>query len=386
MTFYSGSTSERVKFPANFIYNMTYTTWFIMSIALFIVLSLSVYYYFEWTKDSRLKGAKKKKTMSDENKAYNEVKNTKALMKMMKRKGKEVEGVDKVVDEAEEALEEGKTSKAKNLASKAKNDMPGEDVISNKSSTEEEGPKKSYTVDELDDIEFKESEEAQQKRRELEKQKEKLNNLPDNYLESKFEMNLAEDLLEEKEHGKEAEEYYSEAQRCFEKEDYSGALKYSVKCKKAIKGEDAGLISGQKIDKKKKGGPPEEVKERFPSLVGEETRSKASSFEGSAEEKRGGEVAEKVQVSEGELSFSAEKICPECGFEGGEDDSYCPKCGVELVMENKCPECGEEVEKDDKFCRNCGKELFESELTCPECGVEVEQDDQFCPNCGIEFE
>ncbi len=368
----------------------------IMSIAVFIVLSLSVYYYFEKTKEKRLDGVKKKTSMSEKNQAYNEVKKTKRLMGMMRRKGKDVNELDEVVDEAEKALERGKPSKAKNLADRAKNDLSNKKSSLNKSTSEDETPKKSYTIDELEQAEFKESKEGEKKREELQKQKEKLNNLPDNYLESKFEINVVEDLLEEEKPGERAEELYKEARSRFDREDYSGALRYSIKCKKAIKGNDAGLISGQDIDKREREGPPEEVKKRFPELVGQEEEPKGSSsavpedFQEEVEEVQNtAEKEDSGKKSENEISrprsSQAKKVCPECGFEGDEKDSYCPKCGIELIMENKCPECGYETEEEDKFCRNCGAELLDSELVCPECGVEVEQDDKFCPNCGIEF-
>ncbi|MFW6048195.1 MAG: double zinc ribbon domain-containing protein [Candidatus Natronoplasma sp.] len=355
----------------------------ILSIIIFAVLSLFAYFYLERTKKRRLNKIKRKSELSPEDEVYNRVKRTKGLTSLMKRKGKNVQKADEMVNKAERALEKGDISQAKDLASKAKNGLYDKKT-SYDLPDQNENVKKAYTVDELDQVEFKESEDAERKRRELKKQREKLESLPDNFLESKFEMKLARELLDETDHGKKAKELYSKAEKCFDEEDYTGALKYSIKCKKTIKGkEGAGLIAGQDIDKKE--GPSEEVKEHFPDLVKDKEKAEESVVRtiGKAET----EIKdEKTRSTKGKLQSEMVKTCPECGFEGGEDDFYCPSCGLELITESECPECGNEVEEGDEFCRKCGTSLGSSSFVCPECGVEVEQDDEFCPKCGIEFD
>ncbi|MEF8831892.1 MAG: zinc ribbon domain-containing protein [Candidatus Thermoplasmatota archaeon] len=360
----------------------------ILVVIIFAVVSLSAYFYLEKTKKRRLKKIKTQSGLSPEDEAYNRVKRTEGATRMMKRKGKDVQQADEKVNKAEQALEKGDLSQAKDLAAKAKDDLADEKTDM-EPSNDDEDVKRAYTVDELEEVEFKESEEANRKRRELEEQKKKLESLPDNFLESKFEMKLARDLLNETEHGQKAEELYAKAEKCFDEEDYTGALRYSIKCKKNIKGkEGAGLISGQDIDKKE--GPPEKVKERFPDLVGGSEKSK-DAFE-KTKSKMQAEISDETEDEdyrpiEEEEKSEVVKTCPECGFEGGEDDSYCPKCGAELIIEKSaCPECGQEVEEGDEFCRNCGTLLEESTFVCPECSVEVGEEDEFCPNCGIEFE
>lgn len=356
----------------------------IMIVIAFIVLSFIVYLYLERTKKTRIKRIKKNQGLSTEDEAYNKVKRTKGVAKMMKRKGEDTESTDEMVDRAERALQKGEVEQAKDLATKAKNNLSATDSDMKKSN-EEDDVKRAYTADELEDVEFQESKEAQQKREELEKQKETLESLPDNYLESKFELKVAQELIDEKEHDEEAKQYYAKAQESFDEEDFTQSLKYSIKCKKLIEGEDdVGLIAGKEIEQKE--GPPEEVKEKFPDLVGEHETASTGGDGGKKSDKKSREEKpnEEETFAAGEATTS--KICPECGFEGGEEDSYCPKCGIELVMQNKCPECGNKVEEDDEFCRNCGASLSESELACPECGAEVEADDDFCPSCGIEFE
>jgi len=359
----------------------------IVSIIIFVVLSLSAYFYLERTKKRRLKKIKMKRELSPEDEAYNRVKRTKEVTRLMKRKGKDIQQADEMIKKAEQALEKGDLSQAKNLAAKAKDDLSNGKTNIYASNTDD-SVKKSYTVDELDKVEFKENEDAARKRKELEKQKEKLESLPDNFLESKFEMKLARDLLDENDHGQNAEEFYAKAEKCFDEEDYTGALRYSIKCKKAIKGkEGAGLIAGQEIDKKE--GPPKEVKERFPDLIG--NKEKSAGTLGKKDVKAETKIITKNRdesylTTEEKLNSEMAKACPKCGFEGSEDDFYCPSCGAELIIESKCPECGNEVKEGDEFCRKCGSPLDESTFVCPECGVEVEQEDDFCPKCGIEFE
>ncbi len=358
----------------------------IISIIIFAVLSISAYFYLEKTKKRRLKKIKTKKELSPEDKAYNRVKRTKEVARLMKRKGKDVQQADEMVNKAEQALEKGDLSQAKNLTSKAKDNLSDKKTDSYASS--DDSVKKSYTVDELDEVKFTESEEAARKRRELEKQKEKLESLPDNFLESKFEMKLARDLLDESDHGQKAEELYAKAKKCFDEEDYTGALKYSIKCKKTIKGkEGAGLLAGQDIDKKE--GPPEEVKERFPELLANKEKSEETvdKIQVEPETKNTKKIRDKDhRITEEGRRSKMLKICPECGFEGDGKDIYCPNCGIELIMKNECPECGNEVKEEDDFCRKCGNPIGDSTFVCPECGIEVEKEDKFCPKCGIEFE
>ncbi len=368
-----------------FYINMSTPLLVIMSIIVFAVLSLSAYFYLEKTKKRRLKKIKTKRELSPEDKAYNRIKRTKGVTSLMKRKGKDVKQADEMVNKAEQALEKGDLSQAKNFTEKAKDDLSKKKTGVSGSSND--SVKKSYTVDELDEVEFNESKDASRKRMELEKQKEKLESLPDNFLESKFEMKLARDLLEENDHGQRAEEFYAKAKRCFDEEDYTGALRYSIKCKKTIQGkEGAGLIAGQDIDKKE--GPPKEVKERFPDLL--RNKEKSEDTVGKTQVKPETKNIEKAtdkdhRITEEEKS-KVVKTCPECGFKGEEEDTYCPNCGVELIMENECPECGNKVKEKDEFCRKCGNPLGESTFVCPECGVEVGEEDSFCPKCGIEFE
>ncbi len=347
----------------------------IIIVIVFSVITLSAYFYLEKTKEKRLRKIRKESRLSPEDRAYNKVKRAEGVTRMMKRKGKEVDKAKEMVDKAEDALHKGKVNQAEKLASKVDDDISGVHNGGEKQDNSE--MKKAYTVDELEEVEFKDSKKGDKKRRELERQKKKLESLPDNYLESKFELKVAKELIEKEDQDEKAKKYFAKAEDCFENEDYTESLRYSIKCKKQIEGEEgAGLIAGQNIDKKE--SPPEEVKEKYPDLIGEQEEKPRSSDEGLDE-----------SVSTKDVSAGNNKLikrCPDCDFEGGEDDLYCPKCGVELITELNCPECGEEVEEEDEFCRKCGSPLDESQFVCPDCGREVDPEDEFCPGCGIEFE
>jgi len=346
---------------------------------MFVISAIGVYFYLERTKDKRLERIRKERKISPEDEAYNKVKRTKGITKMMKRKGKNTEDVEPLVERADKIIKSGgDASTAKELAEKAEKRLPEKPSPEDE---DDETKKKGYTIDELDEIEFEESEEAKKRREELEKQREKLNSLPENYLESKFEMKkIREMLYNEDVENEQAEEYYLKAERCFEDEDYTGALKYSVECRKLIKGDDAGLIPSKDGE--------EEMEER---IIKSPKELDMDSYETDGKEakktidKEPG-LKEVSQIQKEDEEKIPEKVCPDCGYEGGKEDKFCPRCGADLEENTFCPDCGAEADEDDKFCSKCGTELPEMIFTCPDCGAEVDADAKFCPKCGVGLE
>ncbi len=371
---------------------------FLMIIGVFIAIISIVWYYFERTKPKRIRAIKDEKSMSPKDEAYNAIQTTKSIMKVFRRKGKKVKGPAEKVEEAEVALDSGKFSKAQNLAEEARDDLKdlaGSEGSSGVQAVQSEDDKKAYTVEDLDDLEEDTGIEESEKAKELEEQKERLRNFPENYLESKFELRVAREMMEEEEEedNPDAEEYLEKAEEFFETEDYTKALSYSVKCKKAIDKEGAGLIKAQRVDRK--ADIPEEMKKKIEEMPGlslepkEEKEETETGVQGVQEEEKGEEVeeTESEKKPSGRSLLEGKNICPDCGYEGEEDDKFCPKCGTELEKHMVCPSCGNEVSEDDQFCSKCGTKIkLESSMSkCPECGVELSVEAKFCPNCGSEL-
>ncbi len=351
----------------------------LLSIAIFFVISLAAYYYLEKTKEKRLRAVKREKKLSSKDEAYNRLKTAKRATELMQRRGKKVKQAKDKITKAEQALQKGDSSQAKKITNEVKEELSKAPTIQEDEDSSDKEFKKAYTVDELESLDKKSEESASERRKEMEKQKEMLESLPDNYLESKFEIEVARDLLQE-EPDEEAERYFIKAEKCFEDEDYTEALRYSIKCKKTIKGEDAGLISGQDIDKKS--GPPKKMQEKFPDLLAEDDVGKSSYVE----EEKGSKGEDRAVLKADEVDKTPKKECPGCGYRSKKDDTFCPKCGTELNSLIICGDCGSENESSDRFCRKCGSSLEETEMVCPECGTEVEDEDKFCPGCGVKFD
>ena len=79
------------------------------------------------------------------------------------------------------------------------------------------------------------------------------------------------------------------------------------------------------------------------------------------------------------------KVCPKCGAEYQDQDSYCAKCGAKLDATNVCQKCGRPVTNDEVFCRHCGHQI-EKEYKCEQCGAVLNENAKFCPECGAKNE
>ncbi len=319
---------------------MDSTTFLLLMIALLLGATGSiwaVWYYFEKSKPERMKRVKKQRYLDPEDEAYNLVMSTKSICRVMKNKGNEVSSAEILLDRAELALDAKDHTKAKQLAEKAK------EKIKNSQRTGQP----SLNVLNKPDFDRPKSKAVKK----FEESKENIQNLPENYLESKFEIDVARDLVE-KRGDQEASRLLKLAEDKFSTEDYSGALSYAIKCKKWIDEESAGLMSAQIVGK---GKPGKESKEL--SLK---------------------------NLSKPKIEEVYE--CVECGNEVGEDDKFCNKCGAKITFLQTCPACDTEVKTEYKFCPKCGEDLGSVIYECPECGAEVDEDIRFCPNCGISLD
>ena len=62
-----------------------------------------------------------------------------------------------------------------------------------------------------------------------------------------------------------------------------------------------------------------------------------------------------------------EYTCPDCDTDVGEDDQFCPNCGLEFIE----PEDFEI--NQEKCCANCGKQLIPNTKFCNSCGTKITQ-------------
>ncbi|MFW6375947.1 MAG: zinc ribbon domain-containing protein, partial [Thermoplasmatota archaeon] len=304
----------------------------------------------------RIRGVKQSKSISNENEAYNQVKSAQSIARLLQNKGQDTEQASEMLFNAENEIEKGNYSKAKKLAREAKNKLEQNKMnpSTNSEDNEEidEKMKKGYSLDELKETDFDDEKEMSERAKRMKKQQKRLQALPDNYLESKFELDIVREKIKDESDNEDAQNYFELAEKHFEEGSYTEALKYSVRCKKAIDGDKSGLIGGPKIDREEKEEINEEITEQ--AEVEEE-----KSIEQDIEKK---EEAEQAEEEIKELNGKKEGLkkllkCPSCGNIGDLDDRFCSKCGEELVKIYQCPNCGVEISEEDNFCSKCGAEL-----------------------------
>ncbi|GEM_PF-3454482 len=320
------------------------TTFLLLMIAVLLGFSgviYGVWLYFEKSKPERLKRVKKESSIDPEDEAYNAVMTGKSICRVLKNSGHDVSSAEIILERAELALQSDDNQKAIQLAEEAKNKIE---------QAKERG--KTTPAEILDSTPPKEPKSEAVK--EFEKAKEKIQNLPDNYMESKFEIDVARDMVEE-DGDTEARRLLDMAEESYSAGDYTQALSYAVRCKKWIDEDSAGLLAGQRIGKR------EPVEEK------------------------------KTEISVKNLSTPEEKKesdhrCDECGNKVSTDDKFCNRCGAKLDFSTRCPNCGGKVEPEFNFCSGCGEELVPTVFECPECETEVDEDTKFCPSCGVELE
>lgn len=75
------------------------------------------------------------------------------------------------------------------------------------------------------------------------------------------------------------------------------------------------------------------------------------------------------------------QICPHCGSEIPEGQSFCSSCGKSLTR--NCPGCNKPVPLGLDFCPSCGTKMdMVKTVTCPKCGAQMEEGAAFCKVCG----
>ena len=105
------------------------------------------------------------------------------------------------------------------------------------------------------------------------------------------------------------------AEEAFDKEDYTGSLKFAMKAKRSLE--------------------PKAKNEILQHL----------------------KIKDKNKVSiPATESGPGSRACSDCGAQVNEDDEFCFSCGAK-VDEKKCPKCSAIITQGDKFCRKCGTNM-----------------------------
>jgi len=244
-------------------------------------------------KRRRKKGAKKEDELPD--RAHNAIITTKAIRDTLERGGVRSEEADDVIREAEAAIRERHfrvavelTEKAKSLMRQAKLRREQQGDLAKLDQTAKRGPTGEDAVTEKERL---------------------MKEMPPNYMQSKFSMNLAQDdITAAKARGQntsDAERFLADAHASFGNQDYDEALKHAVRSRRALEGASTEPAPAPPT-------PP-------PSVPAANLR-----------------------------------ICPSCGAPLASDDAFCRTCGVKAPVPRTCPSCGAEVADDDAFCRKCG--------------------------------
>ncbi len=290
----------------------TSLVFFVIFIVFFIVGTAYILMYLKRRADKKVRKIKEPNVEDD---AYNQIQMIKSMKKLMKNKGYNVGSVEMMIAKAERAYDSQRylesieiVNNAKRTLWRLKEERSTEDTLSPQIKKEleiikniEEEPKKDELPPQVKDF---------------------IRKLPENYLQSKFEISVVEEKIIKMDEGelKEyAKMYIERAKRAFEIGDYTEALRLAVRCNRII---DSGELPY--------GREPE--KEQPSGMV----------------------VAPLIEEEKEE---EEELHCPKCGAIVRPEDKYCWNCGAKLIFIYACPNCGAEVSSEDKYCRHCGYKL-----------------------------
>jgi rubrerythrin len=242
----------------------------------------------------------KKRDLSEDtnidDRSYNMLKSTESLVNIMKERGYDVSSVENMLVEARSEYSNKSYAKVIGLCSEVRRlitRLNAENLENAK--TQEVSPQVQEEIKKVAEIKTEE-------RATLSPTYELKKKFPENYLSAKFSINMVESKInniEDQNTKNAALQMLEVAKKDFAEQNYTEALRYSVKADKIIANEKAP------------------------------------------------EVTEDEEILR----------CSECGSVIKESDKYCWNCGTKIVFQYLCPVCHKEVKADDKYCRNCGAEL-----------------------------
>ena len=290
---------------------------FILLFGLMVVFFLMIM----WLQRRRKSAVTVVEARNMEEEAYNAITITRNLAYRMRERGYNVESEMVVIERAQREFEARNYSAAYTLAMNARRalrNLAREPVVEDKTSPQVER-----------ELEFfRKIAESQPPRNAPEEEEEEYlsptyllqKKLPENYLQSRFEIRVAESKVAAMSHGPRrdaAQRYLERAKSAFDGGDYTEALKMAVRSVKIAEGKvDPAEVEGTLAP------PPPEKPAEGPAEEGEE-----------------------------------ELRCPECNAVVRDEDKFCWNCGCKLEFVYICPDCGEEVSEGDRFCRHCGAKL-----------------------------
>ncbi len=289
----------------------------VLLLALATVAMVVVYIMMALMKKSKIK--KLKESVDPKEEAYNQIQMLKSMVRIMGDKNYDVSSVESMVEKAQKAYDMENyaecteiVNNAKRILVRLRNETVVEDNVSPQVAREMEIIKK------IDEGEQKG--ELPTPLRELEK------DLPENFLQSKFEIKVVERKIVDYEEGEVKEAavlYLTKAKRAFDNREYTEALRFAIKSNRIL---ETGEIPQERT-----------IKNVVPKI----------------EPPKHGVVP----IVEEEPEKEEELRCQNCGAVVRPEDKFCWNCGAKLEFKYKCPNCGAEVSSEDKFCRNCGYKL-----------------------------
>ncbi|HTY47589.1 MAG TPA: zinc ribbon domain-containing protein [Methanomassiliicoccales archaeon] len=305
----------------------------VIYVLIIITLGVAVYYELKFIRNRKKKREDDSGTVDD---IYNSIITTTAIASALKARGYSTKEVDLVMIDAQAAYERGNILSAKGSVTKAKSllkDLQG--TVPAPIPTQTSVPKETQ-LRSVEDSGVATEHPAAPKEVPFQEARK----LPENYLESKFIIaSVSDALAKAKDEGKnvsEPEELLTQAKQLYGKGEYTEALKYAMRAKRRLAGED--------------------------------------------EEPEAPKPVKQTPAPEADKQKQKYDYCRNCNSLVDEGDTFCRRCGQKVERVPHCPSCGAEVANDDVFCRKCGSQL-KSAFSCPVCGGEVAEDDPRCPSC-----
>jgi len=275
-------------------------------IVLIIVVIFAAVLYYE-LKVIRKRQAAKIEAQVQVDDIYNQIITTQAVSRALKGQGATTRTADLALVEAEAAWQRGNYTEARGATDRAKAFLKDVKITSD--------PLQSLTA-------VKEANKSAPTEENLEVPFQEVKKLPPNFMESKFMISAVRDEIElKKKAGSNvtvAEENLKQASGAFDGQDYTAALKFALRGKRALDPESD--LCG-----------PSETKKT--DLAGTE------------------------KIPSAKVVKQAVIKCAFCNAELESDDLFCRKCGKQMERKILCPQCDKEVAPDDAFCRKCGATL-----------------------------